>query len=61
MSRALAALALSFALSGSPPLQWAASLIEAALSGSTQPDYGSRWDPGSQPTSDYGNTFDPNG
>ncbi len=62
MSRALVALVLSFALSGSPPLQWAASLIEAVLSASASPDYGSQWDPnGSQPTSDYGGQWDPNG
>ena len=62
MSRALAALALAFALGGGPPLQWAASLVNAVLSASAQADYGSQFDPnGSEPTSDYGGTFDPDG
>ena len=62
MSRALAALALAFALGGGPPLQWAAGLVNAVLSASTQADYGSSWDPdGSESGSDYGNHFDPNG
>ena len=59
MSRALLALALGFALSGGP-LQWASSLVEVVLSGTS--DYGSTWDPnGSEANSDYGSIFDPNG
>ncbi|HKH47417.1 MAG TPA: hypothetical protein VKM72_22395 [Thermoanaerobaculia bacterium] len=69
MSRALLALALGFALGG-PPLQWASSLVEVVLYGSTfdpngsqsNPDYGSHFDPdGSQSNPDYGSQFDPNG
>jgi hypothetical protein len=46
---------------GGPPLQWASSLIEAVLSATS--DYGNTFDPdGSQtPTSDYGSQWDPNG
>lgn len=53
MSRALAALALSLALGGSP-LQWASSLVEALLSATSDSN-------GSQPAPDYGSTWDPNG
>lgn len=59
MSRALLALALGLALGG-PPLQWASSLVEVLLSGTSE--YGNTFDPnGSQANSDYGNQFDPNG
>ena len=59
MSRALAVLALSFALGG-PPLHWASSLVEVLLSATSE--YGNTFDPnGSQPTSDFGSQFDPNG
>jgi hypothetical protein len=59
MSRALLALALGFALGGSP-LQWASSFVKVVLSATS--DYGSTWDPnGGQPTSDYGSTWDPDG
>ena len=59
MSRALLALALGFALGGSP-LQWASSLVEVVLSATS--DYDNTWDPnGGQSNTDYGNTWDPNG
>ena len=62
MSRALIALALGLSLGG-PPLQWASSLVEVMLSGSSAgSDYGSQWDPdGAPPNSDYGSHWDPNG
>ncbi|HEX7185260.1 MAG TPA: hypothetical protein VF756_25780 [Thermoanaerobaculia bacterium] len=45
------------ALGGGLPLQWAAGLVNAALSVS---EYGSQWDPnGAEP--DYGGRWDPNG
>ena len=59
MSRALLALALGLALSGSP-LQWASSFAEVLLS-ATQ-ESGSQGNPTeSQSNPDYGGTFDPDG
>lgn len=62
MSRTLAALALSFALGGNAPFQWATALVNAVLSASVSTEDGGNEDPnGDQSNSEYGNTFDPNG
>jgi hypothetical protein len=62
MSRALVALALSFALGGNAPFQWAAALVNAVLSASASTEDGGHEDPnGDQSNSDYGSIFDPNG
>jgi hypothetical protein len=59
MQRALLALSLSLALSGSPLLQWAVALVEVAAS-AVQADAGNQFDPDGVHTN-AGNSFDPDG
>jgi hypothetical protein len=59
MQRILLALGLSFALSGSPLLQWAAALVQVAAS-AVQGDAGGQFDPDGAHTS-VGGLWDPNG
>jgi hypothetical protein len=59
MHRALLALALSLAL-GIPGLQWAAGLVEVALSSTAGTHAGGMFDPNGAHAG-AGNIFDPNG
>jgi hypothetical protein len=60
MSRVLWALALSLAL-GSPAFQWAAGLVDIALSSAAKSDVGNQWDPNGSAPAPAGNGWDPNG